>query len=192
MENRFHLCSQRVSPFCNGSESCFQEMEQSDPINQEREYHPTSILRPKRWFLILLNCEKQQFVSCTSNWLEQMYDFQENTTFLQKWISNPQDLLRNRSLETVPARIVLRHYTHDNIICIHMCEEYMKSIDSGVCHRPWSILWWIVRAYLLTIEYRVFQYVPCISISGQFESMYLTILQQISSLFWYDGRRCME
>ena len=36
----------------------------------------------------------------------------------------------------------------------------MKSIDSNVCHKPWSILWWIVRAYLLTIEYQVFQFVP--------------------------------
>ena len=30
----------------------------------------------------------------------------------------------------------------------------MKSIDSGVCHRPWSIFWWIVQAYSLTIEYQ--------------------------------------
>ena len=42
-------------------------------------------------------------ISCTSNLLEQMYDFQKYIMFLQKWISNPQDLLQNRSLGTVPV-----------------------------------------------------------------------------------------
>ena len=28
---------------------------------------------------------------------------------------------------------------HSNAVCIHMCDECMKSIDSGVCHRLWSI-----------------------------------------------------
>ena len=59
-------------PFYHGSELCFQGLKRSDPINQEREYHPTSILRPRKWFLILLNCAKLKFVSCTSNWLERM------------------------------------------------------------------------------------------------------------------------
>ena len=48
--------------------------------------HPISILCPERWFQILLNFEKQQFVSCTSNLLEQTYDFQRCTMFRQKWI----------------------------------------------------------------------------------------------------------
>ena len=46
----------------------------------------------KEMFLILLNCAKLKFVSYTSNWLEQMYDFQNRTMFHQKWISNLQDL----------------------------------------------------------------------------------------------------
>ena len=41
------------------------------------------------------------------------------------------------------------------------------------------MLLWIVRAYLLAVKYRVVQFLPGISISEQFESMYLTILQQI-------------
>ena len=49
----------------------------SDPTSREQESCPISIQRPKRWFQILLNCEKQQFVSCTSNLLEQMYDCQK-------------------------------------------------------------------------------------------------------------------
>ena len=69
---------QRVSPFYHGSDSCFQELRRPDPINQVREYRLISILHPK-WFLILLNCAKLKFVSYTSNWLEQMYDFQKRT-----------------------------------------------------------------------------------------------------------------
>ena len=84
VENKFHLCSQRVSPVFQESESCFQELKQSHPINQEREYRLTSILHPKRWFLILLNCAKLKFVSYTSNLLEQMYDFQKRTMFHPK------------------------------------------------------------------------------------------------------------
>ena len=72
-------------------------------VSQERESRPISFQYPKRWCQILLNCEKQQFVSCTSNLLNQMYDFQKCTMFLQKWILNLQDLPRNRSLSTVPV-----------------------------------------------------------------------------------------
>ena len=70
----------------------------------------------------------------------------------------------------------------DNIVCIHMCDECRKSIDSSVCHRPWSISQLIVPIYLLTIEYQVVQFLPSISISEQFESIHVTILQQISIL----------
>ena len=59
------------------------------------------------------------FVSCTSNLLEQMYDFQKCTKFLQKWILNLQDLPQNRSLETVPICTVLENFPHDNIAGIH-------------------------------------------------------------------------
>ena len=113
-----------------------------------------------------------------------MYDFQKRTMFTQKWILNLQDLPRSQNLETVPICIVWQYFPHDNIVCIHSCDEYMKSIDSGVCHRPWSILLWIVPAYSLTIEYQVVQYVPSISISEQFESILVTILQQMSFYFF--------
>ena len=99
--------------------------------------------------------------------------------FLQKWILNLQDLPQSQSPETVPVCIVWQYFPHDNIVYIHLCDEYMKSIDSDVCHRLWSILLWIVRAHLLTIKYQVVQLLPSISISEQFEGMYLTILQQI-------------
>ena len=69
-----------------------------------------------------------------------MYDFRKCTMFFQKWISNFQDLPRSQSLETVPVCIVWQYYPLDNIVNIHMYDEFLKSIDSGVCHRSWSIL----------------------------------------------------
>ena len=75
--------------------------------------------------------------------------------------------------------------THMTILFIFTCVmKYMTSIDSDVCHRPWSILWWIVRAYLLTTEYQVVQFVPSISISEPFESIHVTSLQQIHFFFF--------
>ena len=70
-------------------------------------------------------CETE-VCSCTSNLLEQMYDFQKCIMFHLKQILSPQDLLQNRSLETVPACIVLQYYPHNNTVYIHMCDEYKK------------------------------------------------------------------
>ena len=160
----------------------------------EQANHLISIQRRKRWLQILLNCAKRQSVSCTSNfngtkvWLPKTHNVP-----LQKWLSNLEDLPRNQSLETVPVCIVWQNNPHDNIVCIHMYDECKISIDSGVCHKLWSILWWIVQACSLTIEYQVFQFVPSISISEQFGSILVTILQQISILLlWSGGHRCME
>ena len=88
---------------------------------------------------------------------------------------------------------VWQYFPHDNTVCIHKYDEYMKSIDSGVCHRLWSILWWIVRAYLLTIEYQVVQVVASRNIKEQVKSILLTILPRISILLlWNDGHQWME
>ena len=57
------------------------------------------------------------FVSCTSNLLEQMYDFRRYIMFLLKWILNLQDLRQNQSPETVPICIVWQYFPHDNIVC---------------------------------------------------------------------------
>ena len=78
------------------------KQKQLDPMTPEQATRLLSIQCPKKWSQILLNCAKQQFVSCTSNLLEQKYDFRKCTMFLQKWISNLQDLPRSQSLETVP------------------------------------------------------------------------------------------
>ena len=73
-------------------------------------------------------------VSYTSNLLEQMYDYRKHIMFSLKWILNLQDLPRSQSPETVPVCIAEQYFPHDNIVCIHSYDEYMKSIDSGVCH----------------------------------------------------------
>ena len=79
---QIHVCSTTGLPVLDHSDTCFrEELRRSDPINQVRVYRPTSFLRPKIWFLNLLNCAKLKFVSYTSNLLEQTYDFQKCTMF---------------------------------------------------------------------------------------------------------------
>ena len=71
-------CMQQVATSNTGP---ILELRRSDPLNQVRVFHPTSILWTRKWFRILLNCVKLKFVSYTSNWLEQTYDFQKCTMF---------------------------------------------------------------------------------------------------------------
>ena len=101
-------------------------------------------------------------VSSTSNLLEQMYDFRERKMFHLGWILSLQDLPRNRSLRTIPVRIVLQYYHKVNTVRKYMCDDCMISIDSSVCHKFWSISWWILQVYSLTIENQVFQFVPSV------------------------------
>ena len=90
-------------------------------------------------FIII--CVKLRFASCTSNLLEQMYDFQKKRTmFHPKWIFSPPDLLQNRSFETVPICIVWQYCPHNSTVSIHLCDGCKRSNDMIVCHRLWSIL----------------------------------------------------
>ena len=57
VENELHVCSLTSLSVLDYTDACFrEELKQLDPINQERENRVTSILHPKRWFLILLSC----------------------------------------------------------------------------------------------------------------------------------------
>ena len=104
-----------------------------------------------------------------------------------------QCLLQNQSLQTVPICIVWQCFPHDNVVCSHKCDECEWSNEIIVCHMLWSILWSIVQVCSLTMEYRVFHYVPRINISEQFGRILLTILPRISILLlWNDGHQCME
>ena len=69
-------------------------------------------LRIEEHHSLLLLVFSFPWASCTryqpqrpADLLEQMYDFQKRTTFLQKWILNLQDLPQNQSPETVPICI---------------------------------------------------------------------------------------
>ena len=88
------------------------KQKQLDPIIPEQATHLISVQCPKRWFQILLNCEKQQFVSYTSNLFEQMYDFRICTMFL-----HPQN----------------------NIVCIHKYDALDPSVFilSLMSYSPW-------------------------------------------------------
>ena len=96
---------------------------------------------------------------------------------------SPQGRQQSLSLGTNPVC-----NAEPNLVGSHLSDESMKSIDSGVCHRLWSISWSIVQVCSRTTEYQVFQYVPSTSISRLFVSILVTILQLIQvPLSWNDG-----
>ena len=107
-----------------------------------RGYHPTSILRSRKWFLILLNCLKLKFVSYTSNWLERMYDFKKCTMFHLTISCN------NGVLKQSQSKLFCSVSDMTNVVCNHMCDgKGPKEII--VCHMLWSIFV-IDRANLFT------------------------------------------
>ena len=132
------------------------------------------------------------FLTHPTDWNKRMASKKAQCSTRSRFL-NPQDLLQIRSLETVPVCIVCQCFPHSNTVHIYMYDECRRSNDLIVRHTLWSILWSIVHVSSLTVEYRVFQHVPSKSISGQFESILLTILPRISILLlWNDGRQCKE
>ena len=83
---------------------------------------------------------------------------------------------------------------HDNS-CLYSHVWWMYEINRFRRLSQALVHFVIDRASLFTDHkiYQVFQFVLCISISEQFESIHVTILQQISFLLlWSGGHRCME
>ena len=124
----------------------------------------------------------------TNAWLPKIHKIQPEVD-LESWRSPAKSeswtSLSLHSLAVLP--------THDNIVCIHMCDECKKANGPSICHKLRSIWWLLVQVCSLTIEYRVFQYVPSMSILGRSESILLTILPRISMLLVRnDGHQCME
>ena len=64
---------------------------------------------------------------------------------------------------------------------MNVCNQSIQAFVTGF----WSILWSVVQVYSLTVEYQVFQLVPNFNIFEQFESILVTILQQISFLLFF-------
>ena len=131
-----------------------------------------SIEYPKKWSQILLNCARLQFDFC----LTKMYDFQKRTIFLQNWISNLQDLLRSQSpwqSAFFCSITTWQYWLYSLVWWIYEINRFKR------LSKFWPISLWIVSAYLLFIKCQVVQFLPSLNISEQFESMYLTIFQQI-------------
>ena len=109
------------------SDACFcEELWRSYPTNQVRRYCPTSILLPWKWFLILLNCARLKFVSCTSNLLEQLWE---------KWI------LPGRSVRSavfaMELRLFLKFFTMniaDSIVTAFNIDEIIERFFSFSCN----------------------------------------------------------
>ena len=117
----------QVAPIHLKHEKHFQEQKRLDS-HSSRTGNPSNLSPVSRRDDLRFSgtVRKQQFVSCTSNLLEQKYDFQKRAMFLQKWISNLQDLPQSQSLEKVPVCIVKQYHPHDNIVCIHKYDEFLK------------------------------------------------------------------
>ena len=162
-----------MAPFCLKSESRFEKQKQLDPITPEQAARLISIQCAKE--MISDSAELCKTEICFSH-----IQLMENkcmtskkcTMLLQKWISN-------QSLETFPVCTVLQCFPHENIFCIHMCNgcqniKRLTLLSQAVVHFV------IGRASLFT-DHKISgrPILPSISISEQFESMYLTILQQI-------------
>ena len=69
-------------------------------------------------------------------------DFQKRTMFHLMQILNPQDLLQNRSLDTVPVCIVWQCFPHGNTVCIQI--KRAKRMSQALVHYV------IARASLIT------------------------------------------
>ena len=188
--NELHVRSLTSIPVLYDSDSCFQELQRSDPANQKREYRLTLILHPKKRFLMLLNCAicllYIQLIG-TNVWLPEMHNVPPDADFES---SRSPAKSKSWSNPNVHCLMVL----HMKILSLFTCmmNTWNQSIQAFVTdfgpfrYRP-------CKFNFLTTKHQVVQYVPNKSISEQFESMHLKIIQQISFLLlWSGGHRCME
>ena len=117
-----------------------------------------------------------------ANLLAQMSGFRKCTEFHLISTSSPQGLLQNQSLQIILVCIAVLRSPHNNIACIHMCDEYKISNAPNVCHKLLSISFPHEQVCSQTIKYQVYQYVPNRDISEQCVSKLWTILQLIQFL----------
>ena len=75
-------------------------------------------------------------------------------------------------------------FPHNNVVCIHSCDECMRSNVLDVCRKLWSTSWWHVQVCWLTIKYQVYKCVPNVNMIGPFERKHLTILLLLSILLF--------
>ena len=86
-----------------------------------------------------------------------------------------------------PIDNAVSYYPHDKSVGSHLCDERMNSNELNVGHKPLPIWWMIKQICSLTMECEAYQFVPKTSMSRQFVSKLLTILQLIRVLpAWID------
>ena len=134
-----------------GLDLCFSliELEKSERLQQ-----------PNPCARLLLSCVRPRSISCTSNLLVQLFDFKKYTRVDLILILSLQGLMQNQNLETIQVCIVVLCYPHNNIACIHLCDECTRSNASIVCLKLWSTLWPHEQVCSQTTKYLVYQYVP--------------------------------
>ena len=149
------------------------------PNDWEQVTHQYVIQHPEKWLQTLWSCAKEKFVSCTSNWLWQKFDFPKYTRHHLRLLLSPQVCQQSLSLGKNPVCSTVPRFPHDNIDGSHSCDEFKKSALLIVYHILESILWLTLQACSLNTRCQVVQFVPNTSISRQFASKLLKILQQI-------------
>ena len=105
-------------------------------------------------------------------------------------ISNPLNLLQ--VLKTILICNVVLCFPHDNIACIHMCNERKGSKVRNVCHMLWFISSLHEQVCSQNLKHQVYQYVLNADMSEQVVNKLWTILQLIHFLrLQIDDHRCM-
>ena len=150
-----------------------------NPKDRERESHPCVNLHREKLPQLQNNYVKLKSVSCTSNLLVRTGDFRKYIEFLLLLTSSLPGLLQNRSLETIVICIVVLCFPHNNVACVLLCDECMRSNVLIVCHILLSISVPHEQVCSQTKEYQASQYVPNIDTSEQFVSKPQIILQLI-------------
>ena len=121
---------------------------------------PSAIRHPMKLFPILWNYEIPMFASCTSNWWEQMYDFQICTKLPPMLISSPQGLQKNLSLATNLNDNAVLHFPRDHNDGSSLYDECMTLVLPIVSYKLVSIFWLILQVCSLTMKCLGYQFVP--------------------------------
>ena len=149
--------------------------EEWNPKDRERESHPC------------VNLHREIKLIGTNVWLPKI-------EFLLMLISSLPDLLQNKSLETILIFNVVLCFPHNNIACIHMCDECMQSNVPIVCHMLLSISSPHEQVCSQTTKYQVFNTCQSIDISEQSVSKQVdnSLTDWFSSSFnWWSSMHCV-
>ena len=178
----------RVSPCLINSDSCFQELQRSYPKGGYTIQPQSFIQRNDVWFFWTVR-NLSLFLTHPTYWHKCMTSKNAQCSSTNGfWILKISRKNQSWNSPTLHCLAVLpkRQY------CLYSQLWWTYEINRFRRLTQALVHFVMDRASLFTWpwEYQVVQFLPNISISGQFESMYLTILQQISfssSLKWWSS-----